>query len=642
MKLRERLAGDARVAYVLERYEMQTKVPVQDVITAYNLLCRLHPQDDGVFERSIEAAYVASRYMEAEVDDVLSVLLFRDYAAGRIDMPTFAYEWGEARGMWYHDRMKEACQNARRREGVADDICVETYITVRVCDKMLSAFMRRVRKDKVPDAYLIPQAYALLREAQYWNRRKTGAPSISHGLYVAATVADLFSEGTVIAAALLHDVMEKTGYTVEDVTQHCGQSVVEYVYAVTDAVREANEVRGRDIQGLDTAESVPDKINNGLRVRKKIIRALGIKASEILHNLQTMESLSESEKHTQSDEVEAEYLPLLREFGLHELTRKIEDLLWRASDTGRYTEVARGYARLLRGAAAAQENMVRLLRAKDVPDTTARPADVRPCPYTVFEVYEALKDKGERIEDLLQNMTKHSLPICDIEVQFPWKGERADLFAPFYKKLLRRLHSGGAVVTDVGQDPFFRYIMTVEDGQCNRYRLLLGTPQNHTESRVGCYMCCDVAEEEKELAPSREHISIQLRNGQMIELPRGASVLDAAFAIHEDIGIAAKSAKINGAEVSLFSILRDGDRLDIETDIRPEQGENKIYAHVRICWLDAVVTRRARKKIMRYLEKQYEGDNPRSENEAPDQQVEAVAEGIWQVMRSVTPDMAKQ
>ena len=114
-----------------------------------------------------------------------------------------------------------------------------------------------------------------------------------------------------------------------------------------------------------------------------------------------------------------------------------------------------------------------------------------------------------------------------------------------------------------------------------------------------------------------DKITVYLRNGDSKILPKGSRVIDLAFSIHEEIGLTAKSAIINGNPVNVYTVLHDQNKVIIEADTKRENGvQIEFIPHVRIDWLMYAQTPYAKKKILKYLEHKYEGDNPRFESDA--------------------------
>jgi len=157
-----------------------------------------------------------------------------------------------------------------------------------------------------------------------------------------------------------------------------------------------------------------------------------------------------------------------------------------------------------------------------------------------------------------------------------------------------------------------------------------------TQKRGVC--ATDVVEDLEEDPGTRvEKINVQLRNGKIIPMPKGSTVIDVAFAIHEEIGYTVKSATINGHRVTIYNTLLDGDKIVIEADTCREDGvTQKFVPHVRISWLNFVVTKRAKKKIIEFLSDKYEGDDPKNESKAQTSVVETIADRILEELRSTT------
>jgi (p)ppGpp synthase/HD superfamily hydrolase len=181
------------------------------------------------------------------------------------------------------------------------------------------------------------------------------------------------------------------------------------------------------------------------------------------------------------------------------------------------------------------------------------------------------------------------------------------------------------------------FIFEVEDHYRNVFRCRITLGEEYDMQKNGVYLSEITDDFEEESIIKAEKINVQLRNGKIISMPKGSTVIDVAFAIHEEIGFTVKSAIVNGHKATIYNTLLDGDKVIIEADTCREDGvTQKFIPHVRISWLNSVVTKRAKKKIIEFLSDKYEGDDPKNESKAQTEVVETIADKILEELRSKT------
>lgn len=662
MELRSTLVSDSHVEFVINQIKKQSKVRAVDVICAYNLFCDNNPSLDENALKRLDRVFIMCKYMDPEAEDVISMLLFHDNLRNKASLHTFMQYFSEKRYEGYHKQVTEACRNAAKSnpkdkdgEWTHED-CISYYIMMRVCDKMFNRLMKRINKNKAPNAKTISDAYYMARTAHEWVTRTSGEPYIVHPIRVAGILEEFGVESPVIAAALLHDVVEDTSYTLDDIAKECGAKVARYVDAVTSVHSEyAKSPRSSEYQ-CDKAmldQKSIQKLVSHLNFSEDMIFALYIKAADRIHNLSTIDSMSSIKIHNKNDETQLDYLPLFKAFNLNYFVQKIEDLMWRATDIERYTKMQAKYDDMLLRNQVFLDEFKLILEANAETEVNRYAElfgragyDVEICErlLTPYEVYSHIKKSGGIVGNLSKRIDKRFVPVCDIDIVADPRDDESDLdifVTGFVKMFENRIAITGRTIIDFRKSEK-AFVFDVEDYYRNVFRCRVIMRDEYEVQKKGVYLrdAAEVLEEES--ISKAEKITVKLRNDKPISMPKGATVIDVAFAIHEEIGYTVKSATINGDPATIYSTLQDGDKVIIEADTCRVDGVTQKDAHiphVRISWLNYVVTKRAKKKIIDFLIDKYykyEGDDPKNESKVQTTVVETAAEKILGELRSTT------
>ena len=662
MELRSTLAYDPQVEFVINQIRKQSKVRAIDVICAYNLFCDNTSDFDENALKRLDRVFVMCKYMDPEAEDVISMLLFHDNLVNKASKHTFMQYFSEKRYERYHNQMTDACRNAAKsnpkdEEGKwTHEDCISYYIMMRVCDKMFNRLMKKINKNKAPNAKIISDAYNMAKRAHEWDRRESGEPYIVHPIRVAGILEEFGVESSVIAAALLHDVAEDTAYTLDDIAKECGAKVARYVDAVTSVHGEyAKSSRSLDYQ-CDKAtldQKSVQKLVSHLNYSEDMIFALYIKAADRIHNLRTIDTMPSIKTHNKIDETQWDYLPLFKAFKLNYFVQKIEDLMWRATDIDRYTKMQAKYEDMISRNRVFLDEFKMILRAHTETEVNCHAEllgrsgyDVEICErlLTPYEVYSHIKKSGGTVGNLSKRIDKRFVPVCDIDIVADPRDSESDLdifVTGFVKMFENKIAMTGRTIIDFSKSDK-AFVFEVEDYYRNVFRCRIILRAEYEVQKKGIYLkdAAEVLEEES--IDKSEKITVYLRNDKPISMPKGATVIDVAFAIHEEIGYTVKSATINDKKASIYDILQDEDKIIIEADTCRIDGvtpKDAHIPHVRISWLNYVVTKRAKKKIIDFLTNKYykdEGDDPKNESKVQTTVVETAADKILGELRSTT------
>lgn len=648
------LSGDirknARAAQVIDCFEKVSKSAAKDVITAMDYMVKTSGTEEEVLSR-IDAAYVMCVYMKPAVEDAVSMLLHVAFRNNLASCHTFKTLFRDSRAERYYVWTSDAYRNPKGRSTEPEQI--DYYIMMRVCDRMMESIIRSMNKRRIPDTVDINAAYNFAKDAYYWQKRQTGEPVLTHPIYVAEILAELGVESSVVAAALLHDVVEDTEKTVEDIKARCGTIIAKYVDAVTSVNKQYENSHKRSEYSYDKAEldrKSFEKLSETVAGDERMIFALYIKAAAKIHNLRNMEKAPLCERSS-TESIELDFLPLFRRFRLSYFVDIIEDLTWRAANTELYDAIKRRYDDIVSRNKAYVRDTINLLTSRLAEDfktlctkcgvgESGFDVSVYEYEYLTKEVYGFIKEAlGADTFITCDDVNKNNVPVCDFDIVIDPADANDSIkdYARVFVKLFNdRFAKTGRAITELRVDEYDRCIITTENRHRTVIRFCFITRDGYTAYRIGNRKgATDIIGTEGEPVRSKDMIYVKLRNGNIIPLPDGSTVIDVAFAIHHEVGYAVKSATINGKKgLPITTRLHDGDHIIVEADTYRENGiTKKLIYHVRINWLNHVATEKARKFIVRELSRKYEADDPKDEYNASNAAAENVVNMLIEKFR---------
>jgi GTP pyrophosphokinase len=462
------------------------------------------------------------------------------------------------------------------------------------------------------DKKLIRQALDIAVKAHNNQRRKSGEAYIFHPINVAKIVAEKIGlEATSIAAALLHDVIEDSEYSINDINKLMGKTI------------------GKIVEGLTKISHLKNDKNFSLQAenfRKMLltlnddIRVIIIKIADRLHNMQTLDAMSEEKQIKISSETLYIYAPLAHRIGLYNIKNELEDLSLKYTESEKYFTIKNKLERSKND----QDNYI-----KTFSDFISYALNNEKLKYTIqgrsksiFSIYKKMEEKAidfDQIYDKFAIRIIYNAPI-NKEKFLAWKiySIITDHYTPNPSRLRdwitsprsngyealhitvmgplnqwveiqirsKRMHE----IAEKGYAAHFKYKqgnqkdIGIEDW-LNKLQELL---QNSNENPV------DFVEDFK-LNLYAEEIYVFTPKGEIKSLPKGATALDFAFAIHSEIGKKTRGTRVNGKLVPLSKILSSGDQVEILTSENTSPTAR---------WVDFVKTSRARSIIKSSLKEE--------------------------------------
>lgn len=455
------------------------------------------------------------------------------------------------------------------------------------------------------DKKLIRLAFDTAVDAHKDQRRKSGEPYIMHPIAVAKIVADEIGLGAhSIAAALLHDVVEDTNYTINDIEQLFGPVVAKIVDGLTK------------ISSLKKDKNVSLQAEN---FRKMLLtlnddaRVIIIKIADRLHNMQTLGVMAEEKRAKIASETLYIYAPLAHRIGMYNIKSELEDLGLKHTEVEVYNDIKNKVEDSLKGhegfiqefISLVQKNLkkeklkfsiegrpksvysvrrkmaMKNLSFNQVFDLFAIRIVYKSTPeqekFLAWKIYSIITDHFRpnplRLRDWISAPKSTGYEALHITVMGP-KGKWIEV-----QIRSERMHE----IAEKGYAAHFKYKHGNQDEKglelwLNRLREVLENPNSNAVDFVKDFKLNLYASE----------IFVFTPNGELKSLPKGATPIDFAFSIHTEVGMHTRGAKVNGKIVPLSYVLNSGDQVEIITSEKATPNPN---------WLDFVITSRARTKI---------------------------------------------
>jgi GTP pyrophosphokinase len=456
---------------------------------------------------------------------------------------------------------------------------------------------------------MITRAYELAADAHRQQIRKSGESYIYHPLAVAAIVADLGLDDITIAAALLHDAVEDTNITLDNVVAEFGPDVAGIVDGVTKLER--IQFDSKEAQQAATMRKM-------LVAMAKDVRVLIIKLSDRLHNMSTVAALPASKQERIARETIDIYAPLAHRLGMQDMKQQLEDLAFATLHPKRYAEIDhmvsnRTPERELYLAQVLEDVRGRLEELRIVADVTGRPKHL-------WSIYEKMVVKGKEFTDIFDlvgiRVIVETVKDCYAalgSIHATWRpvqGRFKDYIAMPKFNLYQSLHTtvvgpGGKTVEvqirtrEMHQRAEFgvaaHYGYKGDDAVSDMPWLNRIIDWQQETSDPSAFM------ETLKIDLDQDEVYVFTPKGQVVTLPNGATPIDFAYSIHTEVGHACIGARLNGRLVPLDSVLASGDTVEIFTSKVEGAGPSRD-------WLQIVATPRAANKIRQWFSRERRED----------------------------------
>lgn len=505
------------------------------------------------------------------------------------------------------------------------------------------------------DRELVTRAYKVASKAHEGQKRASGEAYVSHCVEVAVILAELRVPPAVVAAGLLHDTVEDTDITLEDIRGDFGDEISKLVDGVTKLTQLPRVSRGDQHAGSEAQEEAERQIaeRRGLpdpdeeavqltRSRKydmvsetlrKTFLAMGedvnvvlIKLADRLHNMRTLGVLPEYKRRKIAQETMDIFAPLANRLGIWQMKWELEDLAFKHVNRDVYNDIAKSL-----------ENL-RLSRERDMQEIKAKlqkylaqagiEAEILARPKHIFSIYKKMVRKGVPFEMVYDvrgiRIIVDDIPACYSAlgvIHTRWRpipGEFDDYIAVpkdnFYRSLHTTVMFDDAKTLEV-QIRTPEMNQNAEYGIAAHWRYKEGSKKDDEYERRLIWLR-SLMEWRQDIDDAREFVDsmksdvfedrvyVFTPKGDVMDMPAGSTPIDFAYHVHTDVGHRCRGAKINGKLVSLDYVLKTGDKVEVLTAKRGGPSRDWLNPN-----LGLVKTQRARSKIRQWFKRQAREQN---------------------------------
>ena len=475
-------------------------------------------------------------------------------------------------------------------------------------------------KEKIKEYYqdadlsTIDKAYSLALNAHKEQKRVSGEDYISHPISVAYILADLQLDIATITAGILHDVIEDTPYSFDDVKNIIGEEVAILVDGVTKLSK---------LDFVSREEQQAENLRKMLIAMAKDIRVILIKLADRLHNMRTMKHMPPNKQRAKAQETLEIFAPIAHRLGISKIKWELEDLSLRYIDPEGYYSLVNKVATKRKEREEYIQNVIDILNKKFAEMDII--TDIQGRPKHFYSIYNKMVNKNkdfEQIFDLVAvriivNSIKECYGVLGI-VHTLWKpipGRFKDYIAMPKVNMYQSLHT--TIIGPKG-DPVEIQIRTWEMHRTSEYGIAAHWKYKTGKSSTDSFerkltWLRQLMEMQGDLKDSREfmetlkidlftdEVFVFTPKGDVINLPTGSTPIDFAYTIHSAVGNQCVGAKINGKIVPLDYKLKNGDIVDILTS-PSSNGPSRD-------WLNIIKSSQARNKIRQWFKKEKREEN---------------------------------
>ena len=457
-----------------------------------------------------------------------------------------------------------------------------------------------------PDLALVLSAFETSRDAHAGQFRKSGEAYISHPLTVAGILAQWHLDPQALAAALLHDVVEDTGASTEQIKEKFGPAVARIVEGVSklDKLSFASEQHAQ-----------AENFRKMLLAMAQDVRVILVKLADRLHNMRTMSSMGLDKRKRISAETLEIYAPIANRLGLYPVYRELDDLAFRYLYPNRFRVLSKA-VNAARGNRQALVEKVKLA-IEDKLAQAGIEAVVTGREKHLYSIYSKMQEKNLAFSEVFDiygfRVVVKDVPSCYLALGAlhalykPIPGKFKDYIAISKANGYQSLHSilfgpqGTPIEIQIRTQDMHR---VAEAGIASHW-LYKSPDVALSDVQQGAYRwlqsLLEIQADSKDSPEFLEHVKVDLfpdevyvftPKGKIMSLPRGATAVDFAYAVHTDVGSHCVAVKINHELMPLRTQIRNGDHVDIIT---------ASSAWPNAAWLNFVVTGKARSHIRHYL-----------------------------------------
>lgn len=484
-------------------------------------------------------------------------------------------------------------------------------------DKQLQELIEKIKRYAPNgDLDLIEKAYYYGKKAHEGQLRKSGEPYFIHPIAVANILCDMELDMQTIAAGLLHDVVEDTEFTYEDIKNDFGEEIADLV----DGVTKLGQIKYKSKE-----ETQAENLRKMFLAMSKDIRVILIKLADRLHNMRTLKFMPPEKAKAKATETLEIYGGIASRLGIYKVKWELEDIALRYIDSDGYYDLVEKVAKKRSQREDYIERIVHILKEKF--DEVNINCDIYGRPKHFYSIYRKMKNKHKDFEEIydlmavriIVNSVKDCYAVLGM-VHTLWKpipGRFKDYIAMPKPNMYQSLHT---IVVGPDGEPLEIQIRTNEMHNIAEYGIAAHwkykegkTTVKESKLEEKLQWLRQMMEWEKDLKDPQEfmdalkddvfnsQVYVFTPKGDVIELPAGSTPIDFAYRVHTNVGNKCVGAKINGRIVTLDYKLQNGNIVEILTSAN-SSGPSRD-------WINIVQTPNAKSKIRQWFKKERREEN---------------------------------
>jgi guanosine-3',5'-bis(diphosphate) 3'-pyrophosphohydrolase len=472
----------------------------------------------------------------------------------------------------------------------------------RIFEKILKEIQGYTRN---PNIELIKDAYQFAYHAHKHQLRKSGVPYIGHCLETTKILVELRMDVVTIVAGLLHDVVEDTGITIDEVRERFGGEIAQLV----DGVTKISELKFRS-----HAEKQAENFRKMIFSMAQDLRVIMIKFADRLHNMRTLEYLPPQKAKRIAVETREVYAPLAHRFGIARIKWELEDLSLKFIES-------KAYYNLVQQISERREERERYINRVTEPilhelNKNGIQAKVAGRAKSLYSIYRKMKERNKPLEEIydllairivVEKVDECYFALGVVHTIFtPVQDRFKDYVATPKLNMYQSLHT-----TVVGPDGKMIEIQfrtqdmhrIAEIGIAAHWKYKEGGQSDDELDQYSAWLREMIDWQKDTLDPEeylevlktdlfRSEVFVFTPKGDLLKLPAGSTPVDFAFSVHTDIGLQCIGAKVNGRIVPLNTKLKSGDSVEIITSTNQRPNKD---------WITFIKTSKAKSKIKRWL-----------------------------------------
>lgn len=489
-------------------------------------------------------------------------------------------------------------------------------------DALYRTMINRIRKyHPSADISLIDKAYKLAKEAHKDQVRKSGEPYLIHPMWVGIILANLEMDKETIVAGMLHDVVEDTDVTIEDISREFGDEVALLVDGVTKL--------GQLSYSQDKLEIQAENLRKMFLAMAKDIRVIIIKLADRLHNMRTLEFMIPAKQKEKARETMDIYAPIAQRLGISKIKIELDDLSLKYYQPDVYTQLVKD---LNERKMQREEFVQEIVKEVSQHMENARiKAKVYGRVKHFFSIYKKMVNQNKTLNQvfdifavrIIVNSVKDCYAALGVihEMYTPIPGRFKDYIAMPKANMYQSLHS--TLMGPSGQ-PFEIQIRTEEMHKTAEYGIAAhwkykesgdSTKSLKTQEEEKLSWLRQILEWQRDMSDNREFLSLLkgdldlfaedvycfTPNGDVKSLPNGSTPVDFAYAIHSAVGNKMVGARVNGKLVNIDYKIQNGDRIEVLTS-QNSKGPSRD-------WLNIVKSPQAKSKINQWFKREFKEEN---------------------------------